>query len=641
MAENTDNDGLAELLYRWEARSTAAEAQEAAYYIRTARRAIELSNNSLAFDILKEGLAEHGNQPELVYWSALASARGGSTQTALDQINLLLPSLDQAHALFSDVLSLAGRIEKDVFAKSQGTAQRHEAATKSANYYQEAFAADNDYFPGINAATMTVLSGQLEAGHEIAGRVKSLCTQVLEGTGEPAHWLLASLGEACLLLGEERESARWYEKAVVAAESRYGDIATMRRQVKLLAGTLEGVSEVLDVLPIPGVVVFSGHMIDEPGRPEVRFPESITTLVRDQLDRRLDQLNAGFGYCSAACGADLLFVEAMLARGAEVHIVLPFSRDDFLKTSINFAGTGWIKRFNHAIENASSVIYATEEAYLEDTVLFSFAASVLAGMARLRSEQLETKATMLTVLDPVGDKLEGGARDTLDTWSKTGLPALNIDLAALRDNAVSYSKCLPTSTNPANKHISSVPPAMSRQIQTMMFADVVGFSKLCEASTAAFFIEFLSRVEQIIDACEVKPSFCNTWGDGLFVVFEDVTASAKFALTLRDMVAETDWVSLGLPVNLDIRVGMHTGPVFRAHDPIIGKDNFFGTQVNRAARIEPVAVPGSVMLTEQCACLLAESGVNEYACDYLGVIELAKKFGSGNLYRLRRSSEIE
>ena len=218
---------------------------------------------------------------------------------------------------------------------------------------------------------------------------------------------------------------------------------------------------------------------------------------------------------------------------------------------------------------------------------------------------------------------------------------LNIDLAHLRNSHAPQTFALPADEAALRPTQTLDVPEMSRQIQTMMFADVVGFSKLCEASTAAFFIEFLSRVEQIIDDCTVKPSFCNTWGDGLFVVFDEVTAGARFALTLRNMVAETDWISLGLPVNLDIRVGMHTGPVFRAHDPIIGKDNFFGTQVNRAARIEPVAVPGSVMLTEQCACLLAESGDADYTCDYLGTIELAKKFGSGVLYRLRRSNELE
>jgi class 3 adenylate cyclase len=128
---------------------------------------------------------------------------------------------------------------------------------------------------------------------------------------------------------------------------------------------------------------------------------------------------------------------------------------------------------------------------------------------------------------------------------------------------------------------------------------------------------------------------------GLFVVFNDVSAAAMFALNLRDMVVKTNWTELGLPVDLDIRIGMHSGPVFMANDPVLDKDNFFGSQVNRAARVEPVAVPGSVIVTEQSACLLVSHASCEYACEYLGSMELAKKYGSGRLYRLRRWHELD
>jgi class 3 adenylate cyclase len=638
MNANNTNDGLSSLLDTWAARP---EAPDVVFYTQVGEHAISLGHNSLAFDMLKEGLAQYAEHPELTYWSALASARGGSTRSAREQVNTVLASLSSEDKLYSEALSLAGRVAKDVLTKSSGSVQRRKAAAESARYYQAAFDLDNDYFPGINAATMTIIGGDSDAGRAIAARVKLLCTRDLENGKPPSHWLLASLGEASLLLGEQNEAVGWYKKAAAAAGQRFGDIASMRRQLKMLTEHIGGTAQILDELQIPGVVVFSGHMIDAPGRPDARFPEAVSSQVREQLDNRLAELNAGFGYCSAACGGDLLFIEAMLARGAEVHVVLPFSRQDFLQTSINFAGPGWNRRFEAALESATSVGYATEEAFLGDTVLFSFTASLLAGMAQLRARQLETAATMLTVLDPDTVRDTGGTLHTLEAWQASGQPAVNIDLKELRaDSAGSTAGQIQASDQVLESGTVAITP-MRRQIETMMFADIVGFSKLCEASTAAFFVEFLDRVDQVVENCTVKPSFCNTWGDGLFVVFDDAAAAAKFALTLRDMVNTTDWISLGLPVNLDIRVGMHTGPVFQAHDPIIGRDNFFGTQVNRAARIEPIAVPGSVMVSEQCAAMLVESGGDEYTCDYLGVVELAKKFGSGILYRLRRASELE
>ena len=47
------------------------------------------------------------------------------------------------------------------------------------------------------------------------------------------------------------------------------------------------------------------------------------------------------------------------------------------------------------------------------------------------------------------------------------------------------------------------------------------------------------------------------------------------------------------------------GPVYSGHDPIIGKMNYYGSHVNRAARIEPVTIPGCAFLSEQFAALLA------------------------------------
>ena len=51
-------------------------------------------------------------------------------------------------------------------------------------------------------------------------------------------------------------------------------------------------------------------------------------------------MNAGIGFSSAACGTDILFLEAMIARGAAVHIVLPWPADEFVKTSVDLDREG-------------------------------------------------------------------------------------------------------------------------------------------------------------------------------------------------------------------------------------------------------------------------------------------------------------
>jgi len=175
----------------------------------------------------------------------------------------------------------------------------------------------------------------------------------------------------------------------------------------------------------------------------------------------------------------------------------------------------------------------------------------------------------------------------------------------------------------------------------MLFADMVGFCKLNEEDTPAFIVHFLGEIARVIKESDVKPAFWNTWGDGLFLVLDQVEQAAYFAMRLRDMVQSTDWVSHGLPSETSIRIGMHTGPVLPAQDPIIDRDNFFGSHVNLAARIEPIAAAGSVYVSEQTASLLALSGSKEYVCDYLGISDLAKQFDTAALYRLRRIGEFE
>jgi len=642
----TVQNSLTELLQRWETRAEVRSSNESDFYNQIGQRAIELGHASLAFDVLKEGSNRFPNQPELVYLFALACARGGSIQSASELVKRLINRLTETSPIYPKALELAGRLSKDQRAKFSDPKKRLTAAVQSADHYKRAFAITGDYYPGINAATMSTLAGREDEGREIAQNVHSICLDLLHGPDGDEFWIYATLGEACLLLNLRDEAEDWYNRGVQFAKSNFGDIASMRRQLRTLVNHLRIESSILDVVKLPNVVVFAGHMIDEPGRRPIRFPAAVSPIVSTYLDTRLDQLNANFGYCSAACGGDLLFIETMLARGGEVHIVLPFSKDDFIASSVAYAGNDWVKRFDTALLSATSIAYATEEPYLGDDILFRYTADLINGMAHLHAEQLETESILLALLDTDVDSKMGGTMDTVERWQTMGNSSSIVDLREIRTigGEKSTYQSGPVSTEDSRSpaiSIATVESGIKRQIQTMLFADVVGFSKLGEESAVSFFVGFLGHVADIIKASSPKPSFCNTWGDGLFVVFDDVTAAAVFSLTLRDMVIETDWKKLGLPTDISIRIGMHTGPVFRANDPILHRDNFFGSQVNRAARVEPIAMPSSVLVTEQCACILLTQDNGDFECEYLGIQELAKKYGSGKLYRLRRSHELE
>ncbi len=96
------------------------------------------------------------------------------------------------------------------------------------------------------------------------------------------------------------------------------------------------------------VVLFSGHMIDAPGREKPRFPPDKETIAAQAIAGALANLHVGpddLCICGGACGGDLLFAEAALARSALLEIYIPFEEPTFLEKSVDFANKDWRARF--------------------------------------------------------------------------------------------------------------------------------------------------------------------------------------------------------------------------------------------------------------------------------------------------------
>ncbi len=87
------------------------------------------------------------------------------------------------------------------------------------------------------------------------------------------------------------------------------------------------------------VFLFSGHMIDAPGRARPRFPPAREPEAARAVAAALGELGAGeadLGITEGACGGDLLFAEALLERGAALRIYLPFDEATFVRESVAF-----------------------------------------------------------------------------------------------------------------------------------------------------------------------------------------------------------------------------------------------------------------------------------------------------------------
>ena len=93
------------------------------------------------------------------------------------------------------------------------------------------------------------------------------------------------------------------------------------------------------------VALFSGHMIDAPGRAKPRFPLDKEPIAAAAIAATLADLGIGpddLAICGGACGGDLLFAEAALAHGARLELYIPFEEPTFLEKSVDF---DWRARF--------------------------------------------------------------------------------------------------------------------------------------------------------------------------------------------------------------------------------------------------------------------------------------------------------
>ena len=105
------------------------------------------------------------------------------------------------------------------------------------------------------------------------------------------------------------------------------------------------------------VITASGHMIDAPDRAEPRFPPEKENVVRDHIAQALEDWQVGdrdLGISGAARGADILFAECCLERGAHVRLLIAYPEEEFLDRSVRLNTGNWVERY-FALRNHPNV----------------------------------------------------------------------------------------------------------------------------------------------------------------------------------------------------------------------------------------------------------------------------------------------
>lgn len=102
------------------------------------------------------------------------------------------------------------------------------------------------------------------------------------------------------------------------------------------------------------VILFTGHMVDAPGRTLPRFPSAMVPAAARRIAAALDAIDAGpsdLAITQGAAGGDLLFAEACLERAVTLRLMLPLTESDFIKLSLLPVenGAAWHARYRAVV----------------------------------------------------------------------------------------------------------------------------------------------------------------------------------------------------------------------------------------------------------------------------------------------------
>ena len=135
----------------------------------------------------------------------------------------------------------------------------------------------------------------------------------------------------------------------------------------------------------------------------------------------------------------------------------------------------------------------------------------------------------------------------------------------------------------------------TRKIAAILAADIVGYSRLAGADEDRILARLRALRSDLIDptiAVHNGRVFKRT-GDGALVEFRSVVDAVRCAIEVQNAMVERN---AGLPPErrIDLRIGIHLGDVVEESD-----GDLMGDGVNIAARLEGIAEPGAICLSEQ------------------------------------------
>ncbi len=125
----------------------------------------------------------------------------------------------------------------------------------------------------------------------------------------------------------------------------------------------------------------------------------------------------------------------------------------------------------------------------------------------------------------------------------------------------------------------------TRKLAGIVFVDIVSYTSMMSKDEQAT-IHLLEKLRKVLYplAEDHHGVVLKELGDGALIRFDSVLEATRYGVELQQSITSIE--------NLKLRIGIHLG------DVLVDKKDVFGSGVNVAARIPPLAAPGGVVITE-------------------------------------------
>jgi adenylate cyclase len=145
------------------------------------------------------------------------------------------------------------------------------------------------------------------------------------------------------------------------------------------------------------------------------------------------------------------------------------------------------------------------------------------------------------------------------------------------------SRTAPTVIEPAAPH--------RRRLMAVMLADIVGYSRMMSRNEDETHARFTRHLRELIGPSIGKyhGRLARSMGDGLLVEFSTAVDAVRCALDIQRGLAARE---AGEKDRMQMRIGINTG------DVLVDQRDIYGNIVNIAARLEALASPGTVCVSQ-------------------------------------------